>query len=215
VFAAVGMLLADVRHDAVRALPGRLSALDPDTLAAVVEQLVAEVLERMRSEGVADDAVGLTVACDLRYQGQFHEIVLPLPLGELRAGRLAPVPAHFDAEHERRYGWATPGGELELVNVRVTGRAARPKPVRPATAHAADPTPAPAVRGTRRAWLPFAATFTHVPVLDGSALAPGMRLAGPGIVELATTTLFVPEVWDLEVTTHGDFHLGVRNRHGS
>jgi N-methylhydantoinase A len=215
VFAAVGMLLADIRHDAVRALPGRLSALDPEAVAAVVEQLVSEVLERMRAEGVADDAVAFEVACDLRYQGQFHEIVLVLPLEELRAGRLGAVPVRFDAEHERRYGWATPGAELELVNVRVAGAAARPKPVRTAPAPAADAAPDPAVRGTRRAWLPFQARFAEVPVLDGSAMAPGMRLPGPGIVELPTTTLFVPEAASLQVTAHGDFQLSVRDRSGA
>ena len=77
VFAAAGMLLADVRHDAVRAVPGRMSDVDPAAVIAAVRDLVTEVLARMRTEGFAPEDVELQAACDMRYEGQFHEIVVP------------------------------------------------------------------------------------------------------------------------------------------
>lgn len=210
VFAAAGMLLADARHDAIRAVPARLSEVDGGSVASVVTELAGEVLERMRAERFQEGEIDLSAACDVRYEGQFHEIVVDVPMEELLAGRLASVAERFDAEHERLYGWASPGAEIELVNLRVTGQAAKPKPLRSLLPPASEAPPEQARRGVREAYLPFRSTFEPVDVYDGEALGSGARVAGPAVVELRTTTLFVPEQHDLDVTPYGDFLLTAR-----
>jgi N-methylhydantoinase A len=210
VFAAAGMLLADVRHDALRALPGRLSDVDGDTVAAIADELVAEVLLRMRDDGFASSDVDLMAACDVRYEGQFHEIVVEVPVGELQAGDISAAIAGFDSEHERLYGWATPGSEMELVNLRVSGRARRQKPQRARVPGAGDDVKPPPPQTFREAYLPFDRAFREIAVYDGDSLPAGVSLGGPAIIELTTTTAFIPETYDVRVTHHGDFLLAAR-----
>lgn len=204
VFAAVGLLLADVRHDGVRAMPAALSALDPEDLAAAFDDLVEKVLARMRAEGFERGDVVVSPGCDLRYRGQFHEIQLAVPAEALHEGGFARIESLFASEHERLYGWASEGDDVELVNLRVGATAARPKLVRPpARRHGGDD----ARTRERNAYLPLAGDVRPVPVFDGEALSAGTRLAGPAIVELPTTTLVVPDTYHLDVTEQGDFLL--------
>jgi N-methylhydantoinase A len=210
VCAAAGMLLADVRQDVVRALPGSVGAIAPAAIAAAVEQLVAELRDRLGTDGFRPDEIELSASCDLRYEGQFHEVVVPAPVERLRRGLLEDVVERFGVEHDRLYGWSSPGSPVELVNLRLTGTIVTRKPERPAVA--ADPswTPARAVRERRRAYLEREGGFGEVDVLDGLALPAGAHAAGPLLVELPTTTLFVPEPYELLVTAGGDFLLTER-----
>jgi N-methylhydantoinase A len=62
-------------------------------------------------------------------------------------------------------------------------------------------------KGSRQVWLPSAGEFADVEVFDGAQLPPGARLSGPAVVEEESTTLFVPEEFDLEVDGSGGFVL--------
>ncbi|MGI8516214.1 MAG: hydantoinase/oxoprolinase family protein [Acidimicrobiia bacterium] len=207
VFAAAGMLLADVRHDAVRALPSRFSDLDPTTLKSCSRELVSEVLGRMRSQGIPDETVSLSGDCDLRYAGQFHEINPSLALSDLLDGNLSTIRMLFDEEHEKLYGWSRPTDDVELVNVRISARAAQPSLKRP-TGGSSDKDGVEAARlGRRHAYLPTESVYGEVEVFDGLALPAGGRLRGPAIIELPTTTVLVPTPYEAEVTLYGDFLL--------
>jgi len=205
VFAAAGMLLADVRHDAVRALPARLSEVDTDSIVAVTDDLLTQVLARMRTEGFEAGQVRLSAACDMRYEGQFHEIVVEVPLDDLRGGALTSALGRFDHEHERLYGWCNTGAEVELVNLRVVGQAAGPKPRRSQVVPTSGVSMAPSA--SREAYLPFESQFRPVDVFDGESMPAEMAIGGPCIIELPTTTVFVPETYRVEVTDFGDFLL--------
>jgi N-methylhydantoinase A len=207
VFAAVGLLLADVRHDAVRAMPVRLTDLDTDSFAAAIDELVGQVLTRMGHEGFGVEDVNIEPACDLRYVGQFHEITLPVSVAESRHGDVASVRARFHAEHERRYGWCSVGDELELVNLRVAARAQRTNPAR-RRIDAGDLDAA--FLASREAYLPGADTFAPVSAYAGLRLGAGAVVRGPAIIELPTTTVVVPDSSDLTVTPTGDFLLRAR-----
>jgi N-methylhydantoinase A len=204
VFAAAGMLLADVRHDAVRAMPARLSEADLGSVSTIVDELEASLTGRMGEEGFTEDQVDLQPAADLRYKGQFHEITLPLSVAATPDASM--IAASFDAEHERLYGWSTPGAEIELVNLRVAATATRPRPVRGAPV-APDRPGAPKPRSV---YLPIQGRFDVVDVFDGLAMNVGQIVVGPAIIELPTTTILVPEVYELRVTELGDFLLTVQ-----
>jgi N-methylhydantoinase A len=201
------LLLADVRHDAVRAMPVRLSDLDSHSFFATMDELVGHVVARMRHEGFALEQVDIEPACDLRYVGQFHEITVSLSIDETREGDVASVLERFHAEHERRYGWCNESDELELVNLRVAARAQRNNPAR----RRIDAGDIDAAFVTSRdAYVPGAGAFASVPVYAGERLGAGATIGGPAIIELTTTTVVVPEPYDLTVTPYGDFLLGAR-----
>jgi N-methylhydantoinase A len=204
------MLLADIRQDAVRAVPARLDALDAAALDSVVSQLIDEVSARLAADNMRSEDAEFEAACDLRYEGQFHEVIVPSTVGELRSGELAELEQRFAAEHDRLYGWSSPGSRVELVNIRVTGKMVTPKPERQVLASSNGSSADRSVRGRRRAYLPREKTFAEVTVYDGLSLLPGASHEGPLIIELPTTTVFVPEWFAMEVTPHGDFLLSVK-----
>jgi N-methylhydantoinase A len=101
VLSALGLAAADRRGDAQRTVLG-----DDD---ADVDALVDEVRATLGGEPEIE------LAWDLRYHGQSHELTV-------RGGERADLRERFEALHDERYGHRDPGGEVELVTVRVTGR---------------------------------------------------------------------------------------------
>jgi N-methylhydantoinase A len=205
VCAAAGMLLADVRQDAVRAVPGRLDTLDRALRANAADGLVEELRGRLESENVSANAALFEAACDLRYEGQFHEVIVESSLEELHSADLAALEERFALEHDRLYGWSSPGSRVELVNLRITAIVPSERPERELVVASSNGRATPT--GQRRAYLPRERTFEEVAVYDGLSLPAGAEFSGPLIVELPTTTVFVPEWYAMEVTRHGDFLL--------
>jgi N-methylhydantoinase A len=177
IFSAVGMLMADLRHDYVQTHYTALAAADFGELAARFDELVALGRDRLAGEGVAPEAMSFERSLDLRYAGQ--EFALAIPVFELDARRIA---ARFHEAHERRYGYATPAEEVEMVNLRVVARGARVHPeLPPSRVGHAD-----ALLGSRAVW--FSDTPVECPVFARERLAIGQRVEGPAVIEETTST---------------------------
>lgn len=206
VFCALGMLLADLRHDHVHSFSSLWSALDVDAARARVDAMVVRGLEALEHEGVAPERRHAFAAADLRYLGQHHEVTVPFAVEALSDDGLATIEDAFHARHDQLYGFASPGRPIEIVNLHVTVVGRRDRAAVEAT-YAAAATGAPSQKGARLAYLPSAGGLERVPVYDGDAMRPGHKLSGPAIVEESTTTVVVPEQFDLELDTSGSFIL--------
>ncbi len=179
-FSAFGMLLGDLRADAVRTYVG---ALDAAALAMVFADL-----EREAGDELEDEAGERRVRrfAQLRYVGQEHTLEVPLDVGSIEDGLLSRLRASFDRASEEAYAFSltTP---VEIVEARVSVSAARGGvtwATVPATPHELRPRDVDLDRhgGVRRA-----------DVVHRGALAEGDRVAGPCVVEEpATTTLVLP-----------------------
>ncbi len=183
VLSALGLLASERRRDTARTL-----LLSGDDLTA--ERLAAEVeaLAEQARRGLEDPA--LDVVCELRYRGQSFE--LPVPASE----RPDPVELAeaFAAEHEARYGYRDPEGEIELVNLRVAALEPGPEP----RLEASDGKRLE--RTARRAW--FDGDWVEAEVLRGEPGA-GTGAEGPCIFELPEATLVLPPGWTAEVDDVG------------
>jgi N-methylhydantoinase A len=95
---------------------------------------------------------------------------------------MAEIVARFHKRHEELYTYAAPDQEVVLVNARlaVVGEL----PALPEEPPLAPRPPAPP-RSQRRVYLDG---WRQVSVYDLDRVAPGQALAGPAIVEAATTT---------------------------
>jgi N-methylhydantoinase A len=189
IFSAVGMLMADLRHDYVRTHYTGLADAEVPELAAMFEDLVALGAERLRSEGVEEGARSFERSLDLRYAGQEFALPIPVDPGELRSGDIAAIRARFDAAHEHRYGYATPEEEVEMVNLRVVAKGARERPMLPsASAGAEDP-----LIGRRSVWFSDPSAPVDCAVYARDRLRPGDVVAGPAVIEEhSSTTLLWP-----------------------
>jgi len=210
IFCAAGMLMCDFQHDAVRALKAPLAELDPAEVGRTLEELAAEGRETLHGEGVGDAAISFTASLDLRYAGQWHELEVALPWEPGEAPDLSAMTARFDAEHDRTFGYSSPGDTIECLALRLSARGATEKPDLGEMDEMSSGAPAPVSR--RPTWSARGRAMVDTPVYDGHGLGAGFEVSGPAIVELATTTIVVPEGFDLLVDRRGSFVLAAGER---
>ena len=207
VLCALGMLLADLRHDYVRSYSRLWSEVEPESMLAALDGMAASGLDALEAEGVPTAGRALRIAADLRYVGQHHEVLVPFERDELaNEDGLDGIVAAFERRHEQLYGFLSPGRQLEVINLRTTAYGRRRSPLELTVGGTSRGGPLP-VRGRRKTYLPTEHRMAVVDVLDGGRLLPGHRAFGPVIVDEATTTVVVPEDFDLLVDATGSFVL--------
>jgi N-methylhydantoinase A len=183
VLSALGLIASERRRDTARTV--LLSGAD-----LTAERIAAEVSELRESIGAGLSEAAPEATYELRYRGQAFELSIP--------GPPRPDPAElaerFAAEHERRYGYRDPDGEIELVNVRLAL-------VVPAAAPQPEAAPAGRLeRSARRAR--FDGAWTEAAVLRGEPQA-GTTAEGPCVFELPEATLVLPPGWRGQVDGRG------------
>jgi N-methylhydantoinase A len=205
VLCALGMVLADLRHDYVQAHRVLWSDFDPAAARELLDDMVAQGMEALEREGVEPALRRVRVVADMRYVGQHHEVTVEFPLAELDAADGAErIERAFHGRHEDLYGFSSPGRAMEVIGLHATVLGSRAAPALEAAANGAGGS---TVKGTRRAWLPTSRAFAELEVHDGDRLAPGVDVPGPALVERATTTVLVPEDFNLAVDTLGSLVL--------
>jgi N-methylhydantoinase B len=195
---AFGLLVVDLKNDAVQTCVQRHDRLDHALVNAHLARLEAGARDALAREGVPDAARRVVRLADLRYFGQAWEVTVELPAGEIDAGRAAETVERFHAAHEQRYGYgyraSRPGAAagrqaVEWVNLRVIGVGSTGRPA-PRAAPPGDGRGERARTGARG--VVFDGREVDCPVYDRARLQPADRLAGPAIVEEfgATTVVF-------------------------
>jgi N-methylhydantoinase A len=207
VLCALGMLLADLRHDYVRSYGRLWVQLDRAEARGLIDAMVARGLAALEEEGVPPDRRDALAAADLRYLGQHHEVTVPFAPADLDdAAGVERIELAFHRRHEELYGFSSPGRQLEVISLHATVLGRRPSLSVELAGRDADGAPAPR-KGSRRAYLPSVRALEEIDVYDGDRMLAGHRIAGPAIVEETTTTVFVPEAFDLELDRSGSFVL--------
>ena len=187
---AYGILFGDLVQDISRThvLPATADSLP--ALAALLDDLRAEAMARLATDGVTHADRAIEVYVDMRYHGQAFELLVPW--GDVAApgeAELARLVADFHASHRRRFSYADEAEAVEIVTLRVSaiGRLPQGAPVEPAVAGR------PARKGTRRAWED--GRWQDLPVWDREALGPTDRIEGPALVEEAFATHWIGRGW--------------------
>lgn len=193
VLSARGVLASDMTKELTKT---RLTALDEEGWRAAREAL-SELRRRARDwaleQGADPAGAALSLAVDVRCEGQNYELTVPVPEDEAdeavgAAFVVAEVAARFHRAHERAYGYAFEGAALECLTYRARVSVAGPARGRGSSRRDAPqgPSSAPATRPARwQAGGPSVAT----PVLIG--LAAGAEAPGPAIIEMPGTTIAV------------------------
>jgi N-methylhydantoinase A len=204
-FSALGMLMTDVRHDYVRTYYRNLLDSDFNELNAIFDELIADGDATLANEGVEPEARSHQRIMDLRYLGQEFSLQLPVSEAEVKNMDIASITTRFNELHDRRFGHAAEDEPLEVVNLRLTSRGARPKINFPKlTGTAAD-----AQIGTREIYLDDPHTPVECAVYSRELLAPGVRVSGPCVIEeyASTTVMFAGD--EAVVTDTGEILIQV------
>jgi N-methylhydantoinase A len=123
-FSAFGALLADARFDYTRTSWMRMRFLDTGRVNEIFAELERRAVADFEREGFAEPP-RLVRSVDMRYVGQNWELSVEVPAGELTADDFARAERLFEEEHERFYGYAIPGEELELLTFNVAAVGSR------------------------------------------------------------------------------------------
>jgi N-methylhydantoinase A len=205
VFCALGMLHSDVRHDLVSLHRAPLDGKAPETLCPIFEALEIEARTLLAASGFQPHEMRLQREIDLHYLGQQWDTRVVLGDGALAEESLR---AGFEREYERLYGHLQPEGGIEIAKLRVIAFGMLP-PLSPASLAPAE-TRSPAACEHRRVFVGGRDGWAETPVYAGADLRPGNAVAGPLVIEEATTTLFAAPGDTVEIDAAGNFviHVG-------
>ncbi|HVP09475.1 MAG TPA: hydantoinase/oxoprolinase family protein [Burkholderiales bacterium] len=199
---AVGFLRAPIAFEVVRSFQAR----DDDFAFSRINSLLQEMKQEAASI-VAAGALGAKLqahrAVEMRYEGQGHEISVPLPARALTAADARALRADYERRYERQFGLRIADVPVEFltwsVHVFTVSRSSKSK-----TARQAKKMPE---KASRQVFDPVAGRLQRVPQLARAALGPGAKLAGPALVTEPQTTTLVPRGWRCGVSAAGHLLL--------
>ncbi len=104
-FSALGLLLADYRHDYISSIAAPLSSTRPAEVHARYDQLKERARAEMIAEGVSATAIRFEQYVDLKYGYQMYELTLPFPEPAKSSNLLAELAQLFTDAHHQAYGY--------------------------------------------------------------------------------------------------------------
>ena len=183
---AIGMLATDLRHDFAQSSVQPLAGVAWGEVEHALRELRNRGAERLRGDGVADDAMHFDDALDLRYVGQDYYLRVYVDIDDLDGARIR---ADFDRLHEHTYGFANPEFEVEMVNARVFALGTFERPQLPEIAPRSKAGEPLETKARRQVF--FGGAFVDTAIYDVTALRADDEIAGPCIVEDPRSTIVV------------------------
>jgi len=200
-FSALGMLLADERHDFIRTFYSDLVGVDFAMLLNIHREMAAEATASLRHADGAEQQIHL----DLRYVGQEFTLQVPVSVAQFEAGDHRGIRAAFDALYEHRYAHHSPDEPVEMVNIRLAMIGKRPKLKIPRLPDAGGAKPA----RQREVYLRDARRPLACPVYQRELLGSGNRISGPALIQEHGTTTVLFEGDALTVAPSGELIITV------
>lgn len=198
---ALGFLVAPLAFDFVRSAYYRLDQVDWAAVNRLYRDMEDEGRALLESSGVAPGEISLSRTAEMRYLGQGHEIVVPIPLGELSSEKLPDIDMSFAAEYRRLYNRLCLEVPIESLNWRVVTSGPQPS-LRTAWGSAQAAEPALSLKGHRPVYLPEERRYVSCPVYDRYHLSPGAAFSGPAIVEERESTIVIGPEGFVSVDRH-------------
>ena len=179
VLCALGCAAADIRYDLSQTLERLISALGADEIHAILHAQRADGEARLAGSGTKLEAIVVTHAAEMSYAGQIHTLRVPIE-PDWNLGRITEA---FEDVYRLEYGNTLGDIPAMLVGLKTSVQGVRPKP---ASVKAATLSTRAAAAASHRNV--FFGGWISTPIYQRRDLEPGMRFAGPAIVEQADTT---------------------------
>jgi N-methylhydantoinase A len=201
---AMGLLMADFRHDYTRTFLQTTDRVDLDGLHSAFRTLENRATEQLSAEGVEQDDILLSRSVEMRYRGQGYNLEVHVPSGPVDEALIHAVNDEFHRQHQAAYGYSQRDEVTEFVNLRLAGIGRLPKPrSRDSEPAGTDPTDA---RIRQRAAY-FSGRWHEVPIFSRDRLQCANLLEGPAIVEQLDSTTVIPPGWSATVDGLGNLIL--------
>jgi len=196
---AVGFLAAPISYELIKSRHMRLDNFD----AAGASALLAEMSKDARAlvePGARGAPISERRIAYMRYVGQGHEIMVPLPPRDLTAADAATLRETFEREYSVLFRRPIPGAAIEVLSwsVLASTPAHRPIALPPAT-EARAPSP----DGKRSFHDGRAGRNVEVPLYRRERMTAGARIPGPAIIAEDETSTFVTASFDASIDAAG------------
>ena len=211
-FCALGLLLANMRHDLVRSCPGRLTHLQPGAMADLFEQIEKDLLAEIASKDMKASDWQLQRLVDLRYEGQSSEMAMPLPDGIDFSNFAKGMTEAFHAEHERSYGYRREHEPVCIANVRIRAVAVATDLQLKSLAddfHATRAQASAGSGGRRDVYFGAQVGLQSARVLTREGLTEPVQ--GPVVFDEFDTTIVVPPNWQAQLDKLGNIVLRMQD----
>jgi N-methylhydantoinase A len=204
-FSALGLLVADYLVDLVRAYVVPLSQVEVGRVNQLMADLVDEANKELGPANLSTDQLSFQLFAQMCYPGQNFDMSVPILEGRaLTDEDLLDLAGRFHDLHESSRGFAFRGQQPLLRGLRCAAGGRTPKPARlAALGDVGDPQQA--LRQTRPVF--FNGAFVETPIYDGSRLAAGATVAGPGLIEEPFTVVVVPPGQQARLDEHGNYDI--------
>lgn len=204
-YSALGMLLADNRHDYVRTYYKSMEDSRFEDIERIFAEMIAEGRALLASEGVEPALTRFQLFLDMRYVGQEFPIQTPIEDSDLLTRDRAVLRAAFDRAHDRRFGHQALDEPVEIVNLRLTATGKRPRSTFPGISASGVAEPVE----TRDIVFDDPRLPARCAIYERDDLRAGQTIDGPAaITEYASTTLLFAGD-RLRVAAGGELIIGV------
>jgi len=192
VFSALGLILADFRHDYLRSVMKESSRIDIELLEETFRDMEKEALITLRQEGFAPERIIIERYLSLRYLEQSYELAIPFQ------GSLEEAVRLFHNRHQEVYGYASEDEPTEIVSVHLVARGIKRKPEF-SKKHFSDPYPSRNSIVDERPVYYSPDGWMDSMVYERERLLPGNKIKGPAIVQQYDSTCVIPPNWNAAV----------------
>jgi N-methylhydantoinase A len=191
VHSAFGFVCSNICHHLVKSHYIK-TPRDPKPFNEMFSDLELRGRQLLDKEGVVDRDKLFKRYADLRYCGQVFEITVDLPGGTLDEEDIAAMQARFEETYDSLYGKGTGWKEvgIELINLRIDAIGQMQKP-----SLRKIPLPEGSAKVTearkRPCYFPEAGGFVPTPFYDIEDLSPGIRVEGPAVIAMPSTSAVI------------------------
>lgn len=201
---AFGQIISDVKFNYMAPCPERVGgAATADRLNRLFKQIEQQGYADLKKDGFEGDRVRIRRSLDMRYVGQIHECSVEIGNFEINERTLADIVEAFHKRHEELYTYSERHNEVEVVNIEsaVFGVIEKPERMHIAAGNGADK----AVKCHRDMVFTADGARQSTTVYDGNLLGAGDVVAGPAVIEEATTTIVIEPGWSTELHETGTY----------
>ncbi len=195
---AIGFLRAPVAYEVVRSRAMHLGKLDVGAVNAVMDEMRAEALAVVEAGAPGAETQEHRIAF-MRYAGQGHEIVVPVPARPLTDDDVGMLQDAYNQEYSKLYARILPNADVEVLTWALTITTKAETPV--AIGHVASTGEASAV-GNRRIFDPALGQERDIPLYWRPDLAPGQTIDGPAVIAEDETSSFVPDSFNATIAAN-------------
>ncbi len=200
---AIGFLRAQISYEVVRTRYMDLREFDPIAVNGIYQDMRAEAESVVRL-GAPDEALVETRSAFMRYRGQGHEIMVPVPVRVFGTDDGAALAGWFEAAYSALFSRTIPNLAVEALTWTLSLATDRPGvEMAPSIREQYHPDPL----GQRKMFDPASGAWIEAAVHARADLRPGAVIQGPAVIVEDETTTLVTDGFGATVNALGQIVL--------